>query len=207
MLISFVVLSSCRTLKNAYGCEWELVFYHNSYGSVYFSSFSEALSCNMANKFSILGSMNETYKFNGKYEFLLEYPGVVGYNWWRQSLLPTSETENGVSATGYEPVSISWPGHQWGGLMRSTRTDATLLDGSRETGFWWFSIGCITKEFNPRIPGPYVNDSINHVVFEVKLWVKISDKPFTTSINAKRFQLLFLINAVLLTVWHKASES
>ena len=68
---------------------WLKVFYHNSTFVDFFNKKEdEALDTHTERKFSILGSIDSSFKINGKYEFLYEVPGIRGYNRWRQSKHP-----------------------------------------------------------------------------------------------------------------------
>jgi hypothetical protein len=89
---------------------WLRIFYHNVTFRDEFSSESEALSSNTATKFSILSEIDGNFKFEGKFEFLLEYPGHEGHQRWKQTNFPLSELESAdkANASGYEEVSISW---------------------------------------------------------------------------------------------------
>jgi len=161
------------TIQYYRGAYWLLVFYHNSVGGVYFNSLNEAKKCDLPNRFSILSDLNQNYYFNNKFEFLLQYPGISDHNWWRQSYNPIEISEGTGDVYGYEPIEIAWKGHNWGGLAVSA-TGLTLLDGSRRTGYWWYSIGCVSSAYTPLIPGPYENETYNFMVSEVKLWVRIN---------------------------------
>ena len=150
---------------------WMKIFHHNSTGNIYFNSKSEALSCNSEKKFSLLGNLGEYDKIDGFFEFLLEYPELSGYNRWKQEVNPLliAENSNLSPATGYQPISISWNGSFWGGLVKSSHSD-TFLDGSTNIEYYWYSIGQLFDYKNTGgFPGPN-----NIIVKECILWLRIS---------------------------------
>lgn len=153
-------------VKEAYGATWIKVFHHKTNSATtLFTSESEALWCNSADKYSQLSSLESYRNANGEFEFLLEYPGQSGYNRWKQTSNPTTTQE---SVTGYQAVNISWTGSSWGGLCKSS-TSVTLLDGSVNHSNWWYAIGTYSA-YQGGIPGP---SSV--VVDEVYLWARIDN--------------------------------
>ena len=156
----------------------------------FFANFDETLKCNKPQLYSILGDLNESYQINGSYEFLLEYPSVIGYNRWIQSLLPQNNND-ALLVQGYKPISISWNYEYWNGLVRSTVTHSTLIDGSVGSSNWYYSIGCIYSPWAPNFPGP--NSTL--LLTEVSLWIRVKDEiKFKTLTSKSNFNLkLFLI--------------
>jgi hypothetical protein len=57
-----------------------------------------------------------------------------------------------LGVTGYKAIDISYTGGYWGGLERFG--DSSLLDGSVESGSWWYAVGVIDPENGRGIPGP-----------------------------------------------------
>jgi len=194
-ILPLFAVSLSKSLSK-YGSRWKLVFYQNTNGGVFFSQINDGLFCDNARSYSILSNLDESYKFNGKYEFLLEYPAVTGYNRWRQSLNPINDIEtNDKTAIGYEAVHIDWTAKFWGGLVRSS-SSYSLLDGSAGTSHWWYAIGVITNGYSPNFPGPAIEGlSDGTPVQEVYLWVRTTDM---TSNAAYKFKLLFMIAQSLL---------
>jgi len=173
LLATFVgSLESHHVIKYAYDAAWLKIFYHNSAGSVYFSSRSEALYTIGTKKYSILNKLNASFKVDGVYEFLLEYPEKTGYNRWRQAKLPMNNPEvTGKTAEGYTPIHIDWDGMYWGGLVLSSNTN-TLLDGSSGTTHFWYSIGETSNSYKPNFPGPAT------VVNQCYLWIRVDGSNF-----------------------------
>ena len=195
------VSHSLSDSKIAHGCRWLKVFYHDSSTSSFFSSYSEALSSKTQYKYSIIGEIDSKYQFNGKYEFLLEYPGIDGYNRWRQTYNPKDNPEtSGQAAIGYEGVNISFPGRFWGGLVRSTNSN-TAFEGSAGHANWWFAIGCYNPEVSPNLfPGPALSDTQYITVTKVFLWVRIDhiEPIFTYKNNQIPISKIQFIIAVVL---------
>ena len=177
MFLVFFIVSLSNSLvfeKTAHNTTWKLVFYHNSAKGGYFSSHSEAAKSNTDYKYSIIGEIDEKYKINGTFEFLLEYPTLTGYNRWKQSISPILNQEVlGQAAIGYSPVSLTWSDSCWGGMVKSNDAQYTLLDGASKCGpeYWWYCIGALNDYLRPNFPGP---SGIS--VPEAYLWVRI-DKP------------------------------
>lgn len=136
-------------VKKAYGCTWIRVFHHNTSGGLrtnLFTNESEVAKVNLPNKQSVLGYLDtiEIKSPATKYEFLLEYPEISGYNRWSQTANPwTTTIPNGTgneTAPGYRAIQISWNTNYWGGLAKST-SSSTALNGSVGHGNWFFAIG------------------------------------------------------------------
>jgi hypothetical protein len=51
---------------------------------------------------------------------------------------------------GYVPISIDMTGQNWGGLEKSG--GSTFLDGSVNSGNWWYSIGSVNP-YGGGVPG------------------------------------------------------
>lgn len=160
---------------------WARVFYHQcNEGTTLFTSLSEALSTQTTDKYSRLSLLSDdTFKINGKFEFMLCYPnnnGYSAYNRWKQTNAPQNEyiarSSSGGKVTGYEAVHIDWTDNYWGGLERfqesSSAFNTTYIDGSVGHGNWFYAIGAATNH-ERGIPS-YDSTSSN-----VELWVRIPD--------------------------------
>ena len=173
-------------IKSFGGARWARIFYHNNRnGSVLFTSLAECKNTQTTDKYSRLGILDsgDTYKINGKYEFLLQYPidypGL--YNRWRQTNAPQNEfvarSETGGQVTGYEAVHIDWTDNYWGGLERSdtsaTSYSPTWLDGSVGRDSWFYAIGS-SSAYGHGIP------SYDSTASVVELWIRIPDGAVTT---------------------------
>ena len=168
--------------KHVFESKWLLVFHHNSKNKEYFANREMVLDCDQTNLYSILGKIDDSYRINGSFEFLLEYPEFDGYNRWSQINNPVNENEtigkNPVS--GYRAINISWNARFWGGLAISTQKDHTFIDGSIGSGnyyymigayhFWYISHGGIDEY---HFAGPDV------AVSECFLWLRINESKGT----------------------------
>lgn len=171
-----------KTLSD--GSNWARIFYHNNKnGSVLFTSLAESKNTQTTDKYSRLYLLeDDTYKLNGKFEFMLCYPidAPGKYNRWRQTNAPQNEymarSSSGTKVTGYEAVHIDWDSDYWGGLERFSESastfETTLLDGSTGHGNWYYAIGTATV-YNRGIP--FANASKESTADVVELWVRIDD--------------------------------
>ena len=111
-------------------------------------------------RYSILSTVyndSNQLRIDGKFEFLIEYPGYhEGYNQWRQTnyLLEEKDSENNV--TGFEEIHTDFQIVQnektlWKGLSLSS-SYYTLLDGTKALYDWYFSFGAVHIIDNMYIP-------------------------------------------------------
>ena len=123
------------------------IFFQNISNGIAFTDENEAKLCDLDNRFSILGKINDLFKLkNNKFEFILEYPEKKTYNRWQQSIFPLDEyNSNGKSVvTDYSPIHIGETFSIWGGLSRSVGNLAklSLLNGTPgDEGNWAFAVG------------------------------------------------------------------
>lgn len=166
------------------GSSWARIFYHNNKaGTVLFSSLAECQNTQTTDKYSRMYLLDDdTYKVNGKFEFMLCYPidAPGQYNRWRQTNAPQNEyvtrVSSGSQVTGYEAVHIDWTSNYWGGLERyqssATTAETTWLDGSVGHGNWFYAIGSMATH-GRGIP------SYNSTADVTELWVRIDDATTT----------------------------
>ena len=183
--------------KEASNRRWILVFYHNfSSDKDLFKNKTEALLTNQENKFSILGKIKPSFRINGRYEFLLEYPGIEGYfNHWSQTKNPVNAKPN--EENGYKPINVSWEGLSWHGLSLSS-SEGTLIDGSPYSGGWFYSIGLMKNWFNmipsfvdfPSLPE---KEKEKYRTTQVKLWIRI----YSEQSKCQQKQGIFRINSII----------
>jgi len=198
-MLQLLVFWSVSETKVAYGATWLKVFMHDSSSGQYFLSYSEALNSNGLYKFSILGEIDDKYKNNGKFEFLLEYPQFNKYNRWKQTYNPKDNPEvSGNKATGYEPVSIYYSGQFWGGLVKSSDS-RTAFDGSAGHENWFYALGSYSSWGSPnQFPGPALDDTTYYAASKIVLYVKTNDTLVMSQYVRKPSQskglLLFFVN-------------
>ena len=162
------------------GSFWLKLFYHNCDGNVKFKDEKEALHCNSEQKYSILSNINPSMRINGKYEFILEYPGDVYYR-WRQTRSPINEYESASQreALGFEPIHQGSGKLNISGLVRTTIKVADkyincLFDGQPGVSLWYFAIGV----YEATEPAYLTKDipAYSNTVKSVKLWIRINPK-------------------------------
>lgn len=167
---------------------WARIFYHNcKEGTVLFDSIAECRNVQTADKYSRLYLLeDDTYKINGKFEFMLCYPDESSsqYNRWKQTNAPQNEfvtvTASGTDyAAGYEAVHIDWTDNYWGGMTRQNSDATTITDtwlsGSVGHSNWFYALGAI-ESWEEGIPS---SNSLSHnsTFGEVELWVRIDTIP------------------------------
>ena len=77
-MVFLLILTSVQFIyKESLGRKWLKIFHHYSGSGEYFNSESEISFINSPNKYSILGMINNDYKIENKFEFLLEYPQII----------------------------------------------------------------------------------------------------------------------------------
>ena len=152
--------------KYKYRKTWLLLYYHDFSKVGKWDKAIDAMNYSDPNKYSIIYYLNDDFKIDDSYEFLLDYPEVEGQNIWRQKNNPLNEhkAENKTKAEGYKGISISWSTQFWGGLFKSAGEG--LLEGSYLTGYSWYGIGRII-EYKGAVPGP------DKVVNKTQLWVRV----------------------------------
>ena len=180
---NFLFLSFQLEYKNYLNTHWLKIFHHYSGNGKKFLDKIEPLLCNTIDKFSILSLINESYKINNSYEFLLEYPELNGYNRWLQGEFPLKLPD--IDYNSYIPINISWNGQYWKGLIKSARSE-TLIEGSVNHIHWWYSIGTTYLNSDNTFPGPATN-IMNFQVKEVILWIRINNN--FNSKNIKKYNL------------------
>ena len=134
--------------------------------------FANDEECNKSLKskrFSVIGSVDERFKVNEKYHFLLEYPELSAYLEWEQALPITTNSSN-LEANVYNKTF-----KRFQGLSISFDSTRTCFDGSpgKNTNSWWYSVGMINPYNGRTIPGPVINNCI--YVNEVLLWMKFDN--------------------------------
>ena len=146
------------------------VFWHNSVIGNFFKG-KEILFVNKRGRFSVVGSINEVFKENENYEFLLEYCQVSKHFHWQQKTNILEKVDN-VNMT---PKNIS--GGNFYGLSASYLETLTSIDGTPGNNTnWYYSIGQKTNYYGG-IAGAYwfENEQAKYdTVSEEELWMKIN---------------------------------
>ena len=166
-------MESNRLVKSHFGVNWQLIFFHNSSGKVFFTKNSpDLLFCNQSQKFSILGTLTNNYKINGFFEFLLEYPERNYFVHWRQKKNPIKAE----SDVGFVPLHVPCNPSVFNGLGLSSASLPTFLDGNIGSDKWHYAIGSYSRYVSEDcFPGPCFYDENNHEIgiSLVSLYVRI----------------------------------
>ncbi|EAX98829.1 hypothetical protein TVAG_409670 [Trichomonas vaginalis G3] len=175
---------------------FQLIFYHDvRSGNYYFNKVNVKRYFGQYT-YSLLSDLEaeSLYKTDNKYEFILHYPelGLDEFNWWRQSLSPTIQTEDNLQnetgtplVLGYENISVKFTTNNWGGLSLSKRENESYINGDVSPGFWFYSIGNYGIEKG--IPGPTPT-----YLKQVALYVKITSLDMIRCISCRFCRNFFL---------------
>lgn len=136
-------------IKTFWGKTWMLIYRHSTLKTVSYFTIETAKFSNEDDKFSILGKIDDSFKYNDKYEFLLEYPESGKFCIWRQSKNPLEQKKDGKNeAEGFEPIHLIES--QFCGLQYTGGN--SLLNGHRTSDGWIYAIGTITNHYSPSFP-------------------------------------------------------
>ena len=191
--------------KNFIVCDesdiWALIFHHESkYG--YFSSKNQALLSFNIRKFSVLSRVDDSFKIDDYFEYLLIYPEISGYSHWRQTINPIFA--NPKEDNGYQNISFTWENAQKFQGLSISSDKSTLLDGSPFEDTWYYSIGSVMKssEFAYAIPGPQWKYNNSTLQYNVSLYIKIRDYSFMKKLynfptNCHNHEIQLHINLII----------
>ena len=176
------------------GKKFILIYNHTIEGGGFIDE-EEALYSLTPGKYSILKLVDDRFKTNDVFEFILEYPKESIIIHWSQDLNPILELNyNITSAKGFQDIEIEQSSKDhFKGLTRRIENAAnaecipTLLCGMI-TVYWYYSIGeyemCDTGwDLNSRLPS--INKQYTN---EVLLWLRLSPnlkKFICTNINTQ----------------------
>ena len=177
------------------GASWLKIYYQDA-DVANITNIDEARSCNEKGKYSIIEeAQNIHHYWSDKYEFLLEYPGLRGFNRWQQSIYPLNASNNNVGE--FVNVSCSWTVNYWKGLQKSSFT-CTLLEGSIGHENWYYAIGYKTgcsSGWPYYFPGPSTAQS------KVYLWMRVPDIKGAFDLSCKYVNHRFS-NYMFIIVFH-----
>ena len=153
---------------------WLLLVFHNFTAANGFENETEALYSQNPDKYSILSELNDALKYNGKFEFHLEYKDYIIH--WAQNDNPLKLNETLYDkAPGLHIYRNKTNGNKFSGLVRQVYKIAgcnnSLLDGNSKSGGWYYAV-CMYRnaETNWRdkgIPGA------NGLEKFMSLWVRV----------------------------------
>ena len=160
--------------KNWNGRRWLKLLHHNFEAAGGFVSESEALSSNNPNRYSILSELNDALKFNGTFEFHLEYP-TYKIHWIQNDNPITLDGSKYESAPGLLVYRNATEGFTFKGLGLSKKEldnkISTLLDGNIGSSIFYYAVGMYNSTqgswYSSGIPG--AKDAEKRVT----LWVRV----------------------------------
>ena len=165
------------------GSFWALIFHHNStYG--YFTK-NNVLNHYSTNLFSVLSNVDDSFKIDDKFEFLLKYPELQDYVQWTQTVNPIFAKHN--ESNGYVPKHYNWNyRYPFNGLSLTSSVNCALLDGTPNEPDWFFGIGAYgyALEKEGAIPGPFWNDNGKYL-HEVNLYIKVYNPKLLRKLYSK----------------------
>lgn len=148
-----------------------LIFHHKYPIGGLFADDKECNESFKKNKFSVIGSIDESFKINNNFHFLVEYPKLDAHLEWEQELPITSYTKD-VYANVFNKSFLNFRG-----IAYSDKYNETCFDGTPNSeASWWYAFG-IKNAFNGNIPGPIFqqNDQGHIQVNEALIWIKIDN--------------------------------
>ena len=138
---------------------------HNIYSSKEEANFSLS-----RNKFSVLKYIDDDFKINDVYEFIIYYKELDIIIHWNQTKT-IHELNNDV---GYMPIHVDSNIAYFRGLAVNEKSYGSYLDGMPSSGDWWYCIGATqTHSENGRtgMPGPKIPSKIE--VNVTSLWIRV----------------------------------
>lgn len=185
---------------------WARVFYHTIVNRVQFKSVEEAkYIVDNPDKFSILSSIDDRNKYDGQFEFLIEFDGGSKYVRWKQNINPLDESESGkTQASGFKLISSNYNDPYFKGLARTPYIDGcipSLLNGNFEDR-WFYCIGLVetcsgSGWDHSKLPG-----STDSNANTVSLWMRIPRIFSYNNRKAKVFKI-FRFSLIILVTTHK----
>lgn len=177
--------------KRVHGATWELIFFHDMSTGETFND-SSALFFNGEKMFSIIVLINNHFRNNNYFEYMLEFPEHKGYNRWKQTIdiASTNKAQKG-SEIGFKSVHLDFPSG-FTGLSRTTENSFTVFDGSPGVLGYWFSIGAKTGFNNPYLFAgvPSKNSKICY------LWIRVPQRALGSckqkKTSTQNFSLFFI---------------
>ena len=162
----------------------------------YFTTKNEFLYGDTANKYSVFGFIDDSFKINvmgtNKFFFLLEYPQQSCHFYFSQNTNPIEAIDDSDVYMDMKNKTCK-SDVEFNGLTQHD-SDATYLDGvkTRSGAVWYYAIGQFQKDWGGgHIAGPCE-------VSAVKLWVAITDRSIffrllNSSYNTKSLSKSYLI--------------
>ena len=180
-----------------------LVFHQNTFTKDFFTSQDEFLETNTFHKYSIWKYIDDDFKTDDVFEFIMEYPETGKFGRWTQ-------TKNPLEAVDEENVNVVDKGSTWetdmpfNGLHYSNRyecfMDGTNLVTQHGGNTWYFTIG-LRMEWSGNILPNYKSQVLIEI-HQVYLWLKITNlnllKRIFPQISCQHYMNIFRFNGHIL---------
>ena len=162
-----------------------LIFHQNTVNKDFFTSETEFLFVNSIDKYSIFGYIDDDFKINDVFEFIMEYPEASQYGHWTQNTNPIHATPN--QDVGCQEINSTWKKEpSFVGLHQSNRKEAFLEGtdrlGSNNEECWYYAIGQKTAWNQNILPSFYLS-ALTFPIHEVFLWLRINDTSLLSKIK------------------------
>ena len=150
------------------GSTWARIFHHNSAKGKLFNQ-KKALFSLEKDRFSLLKRLDDDFKHDGMFEFVLEYPQYSHILHWKQDKNPIYLNYN--DDFNIEKLDSTSSYSSFYGLTLS-KSSNTFLDGSSKDDVWHFAIGAYKSWPRENLfPGPRKNDNnYSFVNLYVRIW-------------------------------------
>ena len=138
----------------------------------FFKDNNEANFSLSRNAFSVLKFIDDEFKIDDVFEFILYYEELKTIIHWSQEV----SFHMKVKQTGYRPLHVDDDILYFGGLAVNTIASSSYLDGMPNSDEWWYSIGSRgLSSYNKRsgFPGPIY--TLRTEVNVSSLWIRIDN--------------------------------
>ena len=155
-----------------------LIFYQNTFTNDVFKTESEFLETNSMYKYSVLKYINDDFKTDNVFEFILEYPEINQYGHWTQSKNPLEVEQD--DDFNFQKINSTWINEiSFIGLHKSSSPSSSYLEGtdyvdSAGNKCWYYAIGQKVSWNINLLAGPYYAEKGQNI-HQVYLWLKITN--------------------------------
>lgn len=187
-----------KTLGYAFGKFFIRVFYHNFNIAKHFANKSEALSCDLPGKYSILNELDSSlYNINGKKYFIIRYPSISNSGiYFNQRNNPLYENKTLLGPT--EDLNITYmtpyPNNEPFSGLATSNTSNVLLDGQPANATFYYSIGLYNRHHYYSLKGtPAGMNSFDYTDI-VELWAQINiNYKINANTQCEQYSFILLI--------------
>ena len=182
------------------GSTWARIFHHNSTNEFFFKEKSAKFSLNK-DTFSLLSRIDDDFKHDDMFEYILEYPEPKSILHWKQDKNPIYLKYN--DEYNIEKLDNTESFESFYGLTLSGGS-STFLSGSAKDGIWCFAIGAYSYFTSKnRFPGPRTGKGYTLVNLYIRIWDqamlnKLAYKTKCTINKRRYFSLLIFLYFIFL---------